>query len=149
MARMRVLIVGDQDLQHLLVAILQEIGTTDIARALDGGAAMTHLARISGRIDLVICALDLPNANGLEVLKFLRGKYGNKPFLLLAATATGETIAAAQSLGVSGFIAIPFSVVVLKKRVTAIAAAWQNPPATGAAPGKDGDEVSEEDFWYI
>lgn len=45
---------------------------------------------------------------------YQREHRGATPFLLLATKATGDTIARAQSLDVSGFLAIPFSADELK-----------------------------------
>jgi DNA-binding NarL/FixJ family response regulator len=153
LAKLRVLIAGNRDLQVLLAGVLQEMGISDIVRTLDGQAAMNHLARVSGRVDLVICRLDLPKEDGLEVLKYLREYHGNQPFLLLAATVTGETIAAAQSLRVNGFLAIPFRADILKNRIMAIMSDWLIPdePSNEPArtPNADEEEPAEDDNWLI
>ena len=77
----------------------------------------------------------------------MRETRGDNPFLLLAATATGDTIAEAQALRVNGFLAIPFSADDLKKRVTTIVTAWINQKQQ--APKEDDVEAPEEDSWLI
>lgn len=141
-ANLRMLVVGDRDLQQLLVAVLQEIGCREVARAIDTNAAKAHLVHSANWVDLVICRLNLPAGNGLDVLEYLREHRGVTPFLLLAAKATGDTIARAQSLGVSGFLAIPFSADELKKRVTTIMSGRLTELARDA-------ESPEEDSWMI
>ncbi len=147
LTKLRVLIAGDRDLQQLLVTMLQEMGISKISRAVDTVAAKAHLSRPSRRVDLVVCRLDLPKGSGLDVLKHLRETRGDNPFLLLAATATGDTIAEAQALRVNGFLAIPFSADDLKKRVTTIVTAWINQKQQ--APKEDDVEAPEEDSWLI
>lgn len=141
-AELRMLVVGDRDLQQLLVAVLQELGCREVARAIDTNAAKAHLVHSANRVDLVICRLNLPEGDGLDVLECQREHRGATPFLLLAATATGDTIARAQSLGVSGFLAIPFSADEMKKRVTTIMARRLTELAQDA-------EAPEEDSWLI
>ena len=149
-ADLRILVVCDRDLQQLLVAVLQELGFREIARAVDTNAAKAHLVHSANRVDFVICRLNLPEGDGLDVLEYLREHRGSTPFLLLAATATGDTIGRAQKLGVSGFLAIPFTADGLKKRVTTIATEWhaENSNDVGQAAAEDA-ETSEEDVWLI
>ena len=128
--------MSDRDLQLLLVPFLQEMGCREIARAVDSNAAKAHLQHSGNRVDLVICRLNLTEGDGLDVLEYLREHRGGTPFLMLAATATGDTIARAQKLGVSGFLAIPFTAGGLTKRVTTIMTNWHS-------------ELSDEDVWLI
>ena len=145
-ANLRMLIVGDRDLQQLLVAILQEMGCRDVARAVDTNAAKAHLAHSANRVDLVVCRLNLPEGDGLDVLEYLRERRGGTPFLLLAAATTGDTIGRAQKLDVSGFLAIPFTADGLKKRVMTIVTKWQ---ADTAERGAGDAEPLDEDIWLI
>ena len=144
LAKLRILIVADRDLQLLLVALLEELGLSRVDRALDAETAMVQVTKQSGYFDLVICRLDLAKGDGLDVLKFLRERYGKRPFLLLAATATGDTISLAQALGVDGFLAIPFNAETFKKRVVSIIAKYL---ARDAEP--DSKASNEEDVWLI
>lgn len=120
LAKLNFLVADDRDMLSLIVPYLHDMGVETVYRATDGSAALEILHRSSIRIDIVICDWELPEPDGLEVLKFVRNNYGDKPFLMLTSQATRGAIATATKHGVTGCLAKPFTVQLLEMRVAAL-----------------------------
>lgn len=73
---------------------------------------------VVGDIDLVILDLNLPDGNGLELLKKLR-KYSKLPVIILTANDMEVDIVTGLESGADDYITKPFSLMVLRARVNA------------------------------
>ena len=73
---------------------------------------------ITEDIDLVILDLNLPDGNGLELLKKLR-KYSQLPVIILTANDMEVDIVTGLESGADDYITKPFSLMVLRARVNA------------------------------
>ena len=132
----------------ILVPYLQDMGVETIHRATDGLAALEILNQSKNRVDIVICDWGLPKLSGLEVLKFVRKNYGAMPFLMLASRVTREAIATAAKHGVNGYLAKPFTVQLLEKRVVTLLRAL--PDEQPRKPVEAGPEDrADDDSWEI
>ena len=154
LAKLRFLVADDRDMLMLLIPFLQEMGVTRIRRATDGRAALDHLVHAGHEIDIIICDSELPKANGLEVLKHVRRRFADKPFLMLASQVTRKSVATARAHGVSAFLMKPFNAQALKQRVHALAKMLSTTapaPATAPAtpPSDHNDSESDSDSWMI
>lgn len=67
--------------------------------------------------ELIILDLNLPDGNGLSLLRELREKSENPPIILLTANDTDDDVVNGLELGADDYITKPFSLVVLRARV--------------------------------
>ncbi len=69
--------------------------------------------------DLVLLDLNLPDGNGLELLREIRTKNERLPVVLLTANDTDEDVVNGLEQGADDYITKPFSLAVLRARVNA------------------------------
>lgn len=102
---MRILIVDDHalsrdGLRHLL---LRSWPDAEIQEAADFAAARGFLDAHSDP-DLVLLDLGLPDLDGLDGLRVIRGQYGPLPVAILSAEEDAEVVRRAITLGALGYI---------------------------------------------
>ncbi len=107
-----VLVVEDHQFSRAtLVSLLQRLGVQNVLTAKDGIEAESALN--SKKIDAVITDINMPNMNGIELLKNIRmGKTANKKDMrVLAVTSYSnvEVIRACMSLDISAFLVKPIT----------------------------------------
>ena len=101
----RLLIVDDSfEITQLLVVYFHQAGFNTVA-AYDGRSALDLLERASPA--LVILDLGLPDADGLDICRTIRGRSGALPIVALGAR--GQFIAA-ETAGATENLAKPFDV---------------------------------------
>ncbi len=116
-----VLVVDDDtDIAGLIEALLREMGVKHVDRAKNGKHAIGQLQRNVGRYDLVISDWNMPEVSGLELLKEIRHRSPNLPFLMLTGRSKKEEVLAAVKSGVSGYLSKPFAPLELQKQVLAL-----------------------------
>lgn len=115
----RILVVDDHaSARDLVKSILHSIGYANVLTAGDGGEAIRTIT--NNHIDLVICDWNMPFISGIEVLSSIRSLETEKkdiPFIMLTAEAYRENILAATQLGVSDYVAKPFTPETLGNKV--------------------------------
>lgn len=86
---MTVLVVDDSaTMRNMFRKMLTSIGFQNIVTAVDGDDAIT---KIKGQqIDLVISDWNMPNKDGLDLLKWIRSQEATKEMLFIMATAQGD-----------------------------------------------------------
>ena len=67
--------------------------------------------------DLILLDLNLPDGNGLELLKALREQSGRPAVILLTANDTDEDVVKGLEMGAYDYITKPFSLAILRARV--------------------------------
>ncbi len=83
-ADMHLLVAEDHDLQRgLMVRMLRGMGARHVSEAADGRAALAAFES-DADLDLVICDVDMPEMDGMELIRHL-GESGRKPSLILAS----------------------------------------------------------------
>ena len=103
------LVVDDTQMMRAVVkSCLKSLGFKTIIEAIHGGEALKLVE--SQKVDLIICDWEMPNMNGLELLRYLREQqnYQNIPFIMLTANANAELVSESVTLGVDGFVIKPF-----------------------------------------
>jgi two-component system chemotaxis response regulator CheY len=116
-----ILVVDDHSLTRTMVkAILRGIGFENVLQAENGAAAVDIV--MSEPVDLVICDWNMPEANGLDVLRTLRAdaRFKKLPFLMLTAEAYRENVTAALEAGVTDYVIKPFTSDVLIDKLDSI-----------------------------
>ncbi len=117
-SELHVLIVDDEPLiVKTIEIVLRELGITAFYTAGNGAEALDHFAGGTDVIDLIICDWMMPEMNGLQFLQRLRGKHLKTPFVMLTSRKEADDIVAAKKLGVTAYIAKPFSAAQLKNKM--------------------------------
>jgi|688.fasta_scaffold251109_2 two-component system chemotaxis response regulator CheY len=116
--QLNILIVDDHALTRTMVkAILRGIGFENVIQAESGSSAVQIV--MEEPVDLVICDWNMPDGNGIEVLRTLRAdtRFKKLPFLMLTAEAYRENVTAAMEAGVTDYVIKPFTSNVLIEKV--------------------------------
>ena len=112
----RVLIVeDDREIAELVAAYLARDG---LVSAIVGSAEEAILECAGPMPELLLLDLGLPGADGLEFLRFFRGK-SKAPVIIVSARESDEDKVAGLGLGADDFVSKPFSPKVLAARVKA------------------------------
>ena len=117
----KVMVVDDfSTMRRILKNILKQLGYENIEEAEDGAQAFNNLQ--SGGADFIVTDWNMPNMNGLELLKAVRadGSLKEVPVLMVTAEAEKENIIAAVEAGVSNYIVKPFTAETLKEKIDKI-----------------------------
>ncbi len=111
--RRRVLVVEDHPFQRsVLVTMLRDLGVEDLVEAGDGAEALAALDRTDTAIDLMVCDLEMPGMDGVELLRRI-GERGWRPAIILSSSKDRgiieavERMAAAYGLAVLGTFGKP------------------------------------------
>lgn len=119
---MKFLIVDDSaTMRRIVINSLQRIGYDDCVEAGDGVEA---LERFGPEIDFVITDWNMPNMNGLELVRELRAREDGKtvPVLMVTTRSVREDILAAAQAGVNNYVVKPFTPQVLKEKIDQVLA---------------------------
>jgi len=125
--KMKILVVDDfATMRRILKNILKQIGFENIEEAEDGEQAYTKLK--SGSFKFVVSDWNMPNLDGLGLLKKVRSDpdLKNLPVLMVTAEAEKEKVLEAIKAGVSNYVVKPFTAEVLKEKMDKILAKMEN-----------------------
>lgn len=104
----KVLIIDDSESIRQAVSITLEMADYEVIIAKDGLEAKEFLN--GDKIDLIITDLNMPNMDGIEIIKLVRSIYAYKftPLLLLTTESQTERKIEAKAAGATGWIVKPF-----------------------------------------
>lgn len=118
---MPILVVDDyKTMIRIVRGLLTQLGFTDIDEAIDGESA---LAKIRSRdYGLILSDWNMAPMTGLELLTVVRSetRTASTPFVMVTAEAKTENVIAARQAGVNNYIIKPFTLAVLKQKLTAV-----------------------------
>jgi two-component system chemotaxis response regulator CheY len=132
-ANMKFLVVDDfSTMRRIVRNLLKELGYSNIEEAEDGLDAMQKLN--GGNFDFVISDWNMPNMDGLQLLRSIRASSQLKklPVLMVTAEAKKENIIAAAEAGASGYVVKPFTAATLDEKLKKIFQKAQNAQNAGA-----------------
>lgn len=118
---MSILVVDDfPTMRRIVRSLLKELGYTNVEEAEDGQDALSKL-RIGG-FEFVVSDWNMPNLDGLEMLKQIRADDALKalPVLMVTAEAKKENIIAAAQAGANGYVVKPFTAATLEEKLNKI-----------------------------
>jgi two-component system chemotaxis response regulator CheY len=104
-----ILVVDDSGtVRQQVTAALQGAGFTTI-EAVDGQDGLTKING-SDQIDMVICDVNMPNMNGLEMVEAFKGQPATNalPVVMLTTEGQPSLIKRAKEAGAAGWIVKPF-----------------------------------------
>ncbi len=115
---MKILVVDDfSTMRRIVKNLLRQIGYENVEEAEDGAQAYSRLQ--NGGFGLVISDWNMPNMNGLDLLKKVRSDPDLKeiPILMVTAEAEKERVIAAIQAGVNNYVVKPFTGEILKEKI--------------------------------
>lgn len=104
-------------LQRVLAQTELDIG--NVAEAADGAEALTILE--AGRSGLVLCDINMPNMDGLQLLRAVQGRadLSDLRFIMITTEGSQEKVMEAVRLGARGYVRKPFTAEEIKDKITA------------------------------
>ena len=118
---MKILVVDDfPTMRRIVRNLLKELGYSNVDEAEDGQAGLARLR--SGAYDFVISDWNMPNLDGLAMLKEIRADANlmHLPVLMVTAESKKENIIAAAQAGASGYVVKPFTAATLDEKLNKI-----------------------------
>ncbi|MDR3099266.1 MAG: chemotaxis response regulator CheY [Paraburkholderia sp.] len=118
---MKILVVDDfPTMRRIVRNLLKELGYANVDEAEDGAAGLARLR--GGSYDFVISDWNMPNLDGLAMLKAIRADaaLSHLPVLMVTAESKKENIIAAAQAGASGYVVKPFTAATLDEKVNKI-----------------------------
>ncbi len=118
---MSMLVVDDfPTMRRIVRSLLKELGFGNVEEAEDGQDALNKLR--SGKFEFVVSDWNMPNLDGLEMLKQIRADDSLKhlPVLMVTAEAKKENIIAAAQAGANGYVVKPFTAATLEEKLNKI-----------------------------
>ena len=118
---MSMLVVDDfPTMRRIVRSLLKELGFSNVEEAEDGQDALNKLR--SGNFEFVVSDWNMPNLDGLEMLKQIRAdeKLKHLPVLMVTAEAKKENIIAAAQAGANGYVVKPFTAAILEEKLNKI-----------------------------
>jgi len=125
---MKILVVDDfSTMRRIVKNLLRQIGYANIDEAEDGAQAYSKLK--NGGYDFVVSDWNMPNMDGLDLLRKVRSDPDLKdlPILMVTAEAEKEKVITAIQAGVNNYIVKPFTGEVLKDKMDKILEKLQAP----------------------
>lgn len=119
--KIKILVVDDfSTMRRIVKNILKQLGYENIEEAEDGAQAFNKLK--NGNFGFVVSDWNMPNMDGLELLKKVRSDPDLKtlPFLMVTAEAEKDKVIEAIKAGVSNYIVKPFTAEILKEKIDKI-----------------------------
>ena len=116
---MRILVVDDSKVaRSVLRKILREIGHEDVVEAQDGVEALDKLQ--PGGFDLVITDWNMPNLDGLGLVRELQKGTTGVPVLMVSSESYFNRIVDVMRAGAEGYIRKPFTAETLNQKITEV-----------------------------
>lgn len=116
--KMNILVVDDfASMRRTVKTILKEIGFTNISEAEDGIQALAKLK--SDNYELLITDWNMPNMDGITLVRMIRGDAELKEMVVFMVTAEAEEdhVLEAIKIGINDYIVKPFTAEVLQKKL--------------------------------
>ena len=118
---MKILIVDDfPTMRRIIKNLLKDLGFENVDEAEDGAMGLEKLR--NGNFEFVVSDWNMPNMDGLEMLKAIRAdpSLGKLPVLMVTAEAKKENIIAAAQAGANGYVVKPFTAATLEEKLNKI-----------------------------
>ena len=92
-----------------------QLGPLEITEAQSGFDAMRLLPR--ARYDLIITDINMPDVNGLELIRFIRRseQYKTTPLVIISTQATERDVGRGRKLGADAYVPKPFDPELLRE----------------------------------
>lgn len=112
-----ILVIDDEESIRKLMMDILSITGAKVTTATEGEAGIVALE--SGRYDLILLDIMMPNVNGLEICRRIR-EFSSIPIIIVSALERSDVIVAGLESGADDYVAKPFEIEVLIARVRAL-----------------------------
>jgi two-component system, chemotaxis family, chemotaxis protein CheY len=117
-----ILVVDDSaTIRKILLRVLAQtdLSIGKIAEAGDGVEALKVLE--AGPISLVLCDINMPNMDGLQLLTAVKGRpeWKDIRFIMVTTEGSPERVMEAVQLGAKGYVRKPFTAEEIKEKIAA------------------------------
>jgi two-component system response regulator MprA len=126
----RILVVDDEPALRASLERALRLEGSDVALAADGAEALAALSERS--YDAVVLDVAMPEVDGLEVCRRLRGAGDRTPVLMLTARDAVDDRVAGLDAGADDYLAKPFALRELKARLRALLRRLDGPDSNGS-----------------
>ncbi|MDR1310339.1 MAG: chemotaxis response regulator CheY [Burkholderiaceae bacterium] len=119
--KMKFLVVDDfSTMRRIVRNLLKELGYTNVDEAEDGAQGLAKLR--ADKYDFVVSDWNMPNMDGLDMLRAIRSdtSLSHLPVLMVTAEAKKENIIEAAKAGASGYVVKPFTAATLDEKLSKI-----------------------------
>ena len=120
MNSLRVLVIDDEPAVRQIIAAHVKQAGYDVDQA--GGAAEAAAKLVRGDVDIALCDIQMPDGNGLDLVKSIRESGIDTTFIMVTAFASMETAIDALRAGATDFITKPLRSEELLHRLSQVAA---------------------------
>jgi len=117
---MKFLVVDDsKTMIRIIMNVLNRLGYKDIITALDGLEAIEKIKE-NDDISIVITDFNMPNMDGLSLVKYIRTneRYKDIPIIMVTTEGGKTEVIKALKAGVNNYIVKPFTPQVLKDKLS-------------------------------
>lgn len=116
MSATKVLVADDSGvMRKIIVRALNNCGVTDVVEAGDGAEALALFGQQA--FDLVMTDWNMPNKDGLQLLKDIRGTGSKVPVIMVTTEAEVGRVKEAIAAGVNDYLAKPFDKDMLQQKI--------------------------------
>lgn len=118
---MKILVVDDSStMRRIIKNTLNRLGYTELFEAEHGAEAWEILQQ--NDLDVLITDWNMPEMNGLELVKKVRGeeRYLDMPIIMVTTEGGKAEVITALKAGVNNYIVKPFTPQVLKEKLEAV-----------------------------
>lgn len=118
---MNVLVVDDyKSMIRIVRGLLEQLGFKNIDEAVDGPTALKCIE--SKDYGLILSDWNMSPMTGYDLLKEVRAtpKCKDTPFVMVTAEVKTENVIAARQAGANNYIIKPFTLAVLKQKLTSV-----------------------------
>ena len=113
---MKVLLVDDSGtMRSIQKRCLNKLGVNDVVEAEDGRAAL--VAFEAQKFDVVLSDWNMPNMDGLTLLKEIRQRNQTVPVIMITTEAERSRVISAIQSGCSDYLTKPFSPEMLQEKL--------------------------------
>jgi two-component system chemotaxis response regulator CheY len=119
--KIKILVVDDfSTMRRIVKNVLKQIGFENIEEAEDGAQALAKLK--TGGFNFMVSDWNMPNMDGLDLLKSVRKDPALKdlPILMVTAEAEKDKVVTAIQAGVNNYVVKPFTAEVFKEKMDRI-----------------------------
>jgi len=115
----KILIVDDSStMRRIIINTLSRIGYTDVVEGENGKNGLEKLGQ--GGVEMIITDWNMPEMDGLEFVKTVRGQNAGIPILMVTTNAAKEDIVEALQAGVNNYVVKPFTPETLKEKIESL-----------------------------
>jgi two-component system chemotaxis response regulator CheY len=117
---MKILLVDDsRTMRNIQKKALEAMGPTEFSEAGDGVEAVTVLAAAHGQFDLIMIDWNMPNMDGITLVRKIRETDKKTPLIMATTEAEKTRVMEALKAGVNNYVIKPFTPEILVEKVRA------------------------------